>query len=166
MGMMNAFDKAWLAGQSAAKTFGIIPRTAAGIREVRRGDALYAEFAVALESGWPGFRIQLPEGVLFRQAVTGMYLRSGLWRTAQTPRETTLFFEATLQRMKAPFHTRHRGRSRTLVTHHLGGEVRIRIVERSRERTQFSITQRRQQGAEVGAGRRVLGAAPQPSHVS
>jgi hypothetical protein len=166
MSIMDALDRAYIAGQSAAKSIGFIPRSAAGIREVRDGTATFVEFAALLEDGWPGFRIQLPEGAEFRQAVRGMFLRSCLWQTPQTLEATTDLFVAALTRAKAPFRSRHRERIHLLVTGHFGGEVRIRIERTSRERTLFTIVQRRQQTASAGAARRVMRTAPQPSHVS
>jgi hypothetical protein len=166
MSIMDALDRAYVAGQSAAKSIGFIPRSAAGIREVRDGAATFVEFAALLEDGWPGFRLQLPEGAEFRQAVRGMFLRSGLWRTPQSLEATTALFVATLTRAKAPFGARHRERVHILITGHFGGEVRIRIERTSRDHTLVTIAQRRQQAASAGAARRVMRTAPQPSHVS
>jgi hypothetical protein len=86
---LRLLDDILVAGQAAAKTYGMLTPGSSGIREVREGELRLAVFDK--RRAWSPLRVPLPSEARFLQSVNSVLSRGAVWETPNSRQELTAF---------------------------------------------------------------------------
>ena len=89
MFVLRLLDDILVAGQAAAKTYGMLRPDCGGIRETREGELRLAVFDK--RRAWPPLQVPLPSEARFVQSVNSLLSRGGVWATPNSQQELVVF---------------------------------------------------------------------------